>query len=112
MVKWKKLDYEECTWEDVSDVEIPGDVIAKYEANNHPTQPSEGNGDDNCRQGRAKTFTKFTESPKFNNGHTLRSYQLEGLNWLAFSWHREQCCILADEMGLGKRQCLGWAYLH
>ena len=26
------------------------------------------------------------ESPVYNGGHTLRPYQLEGLNWLSFCW--------------------------
>ena len=29
-------------------------------------------------------------------------YQLEGLNWLLYNFHREKNVILADEMGLGK----------
>lgn len=29
-------------------------------------------------------------------------YQLEGLNWLRFSWAQSTDTILADEMGLGK----------
>lgn len=32
----------------------------------------------------------------------LRSYQLEGLNWLLNRWKYNQSCIMADEMGLGK----------
>ena len=35
-------------------------------------------------------------------GGTLHAYQLEGLNWLRFSWAEETDTILADEMGLGK----------
>ena len=34
-------------------------------------------------------------------GFRLRSYQLEGLNWLLFNWWNRRSCILADEMGLG-----------
>uniref|UniRef100_A0A3B4A086 Helicase ATP-binding domain-containing protein n=1 Tax=Periophthalmus magnuspinnatus TaxID=409849 RepID=A0A3B4A086_9GOBI len=33
---------------------------------------------------------------------TLHLYQLEGLNWLRFSWAQGTDTILADEMGLGK----------
>lgn len=29
-------------------------------------------------------------------------YQMEGLNWLRFSWAQGTDTILADEMGLGK----------
>ncbi|EPQ08635.1 Chromodomain-helicase-DNA-binding protein 1 [Myotis brandtii] len=32
----------------------------------------------------------------------LRSYQLEGVNWLAQRFHYQNGCILGDEMGLGK----------
>ena len=38
----------------------------------------------------------------YKDGNQLRSYQLEGLNWLIFNWYTRQNCILADEMGLGK----------
>lgn len=33
---------------------------------------------------------------------TLHPYQLEGVNWLRFSWSQGTDTILADEMGLGK----------
>lgn len=33
---------------------------------------------------------------------TLHPYQLEGLNFLRFSWSKQTHVILADEMGLGK----------
>lgn len=32
----------------------------------------------------------------------LHPYQLEGVNWLRFSWAQGTDTILADEMGLGK----------
>ncbi|XP_059121917.1 chromodomain-helicase-DNA-binding protein 1-like isoform X1 [Peromyscus eremicus] len=35
-------------------------------------------------------------------GVHLRSYQLEGVNWLAQCFHYQNGCILGDEMGLGK----------
>jgi SNF2 family DNA or RNA helicase len=36
----------------------------------------------------------------------LRDYQLDGLNWLIYSWASDRNGILADEMGLGKTiQC-------
>jgi SNF2 family DNA or RNA helicase len=33
-------------------------------------------------------------------GMNLRSYQLEGINWMAYNWHQGRSCILADEMVL------------
>ena len=45
--------------------------------------------------------------PDFLQAGTLRDYQLDGLNWLIYSWMQDQNCILADEMGLGKTvQCV------
>lgn len=35
-------------------------------------------------------------------GIHLRSYQLEGVNWLAQCFQCQNGCILGDEMGLGK----------
>ena len=32
----------------------------------------------------------------------LRSYQLDGLNWILRCYYQRRSCILADEMGLGK----------
>lgn len=37
-----------------------------------------------------------------STGGTLHGYQLEGLNWLRYSWANGTDTILADEMGLGK----------
>lgn len=47
---------------------------------------------------------KYEEQPEFVSatGGTLHLYQLEGLNWLRFSWAQGTDTILADEMGLGK----------
>lgn len=47
---------------------------------------------------------KFDKQPWYidTTGGTLHPYQLEGLNWLRFSWAQGTDTILADEMGLGK----------
>ncbi|KTF84710.1 hypothetical protein cypCar_00046920 [Cyprinus carpio] len=47
---------------------------------------------------------KFDRQPEYLDatGGTLHPYQLEGLNWLRFSWAQGTDTILADEMGLGK----------
>ncbi len=52
------------------------------------------------RGAESKTF--LTEAA----GGQLRDYQLEGLNWLVFSWMNNTNGILADEMGLGKVRSL------
>uniref|UniRef100_A0A4W4DY94 DNA helicase n=1 Tax=Electrophorus electricus TaxID=8005 RepID=A0A4W4DY94_ELEEL len=78
LVKWRDLTYDQCTWER-DDLDIPEFGIHK------PT-------------------IKYEEQPDFVTvtGGTLHLYQLEGLNWLRFSWAQGTDTILADEMGLGK----------
>ena len=47
---------------------------------------------------------KYKEDPEFivATGGRLHDYQLEGINWLRYSWAHGVSTILADEMGLGK----------
>lgn len=47
---------------------------------------------------------KWEKQPTYvdQTGGTLHPYQLEGLNWLRFSWANRTDTVLADEMGLGK----------
>ena len=60
---------------------------------------------------RKSQWKEMQESPIYKNGNTLRPYQLEGVNWLNFSWHNHRNCLLADEMGLGKTiQSLAWVH--
>ena len=39
--------------------------------------------------------------PAFLQRGTLRDYQLQGLNWLVYSWSKDENCILADEVKTG-----------
>ncbi|XP_066907569.1 chromodomain-helicase-DNA-binding protein Mi-2 homolog [Halyomorpha halys] len=47
---------------------------------------------------------KYDKQPEYLDvsGMCLHPYQLEGLNWLRYSWGQGTDTILADEMGLGK----------
>lgn len=47
---------------------------------------------------------KWDRQPEYidQSGMVLHPYQLEGLNWLRYSWGQGTDTILADEMGLGK----------
>uniref|UniRef100_A0A182SIN7 Chromodomain-helicase-DNA-binding protein 7 n=1 Tax=Anopheles maculatus TaxID=74869 RepID=A0A182SIN7_9DIPT len=97
LVKWKSLPYEDSTWELEDDVDqlkieqyyrfnkIPPKSEWKTKKRPHPDQ-----------------WKALPESPIFKGGNKLRPYQLEGLNWLRYSWYKGNNCILADEMGLGK----------
>ena len=52
---------------------------------------------------RPEELAKLDESPEFGDcGRTLRSYQLDGVNWLLSAWQQRRNVMLADEMGLGK----------
>ncbi|XP_045626390.2 chromodomain-helicase-DNA-binding protein Mi-2 homolog isoform X5 [Procambarus clarkii] len=47
---------------------------------------------------------KYDKQPDYidGTGLSLHEYQLEGVNWLRYSWGQGTDTILADEMGLGK----------
>ncbi|CAF3265430.1 unnamed protein product [Rotaria sp. Silwood2] len=62
-------------------------------------------GDEYERTGKYPPPRKrYEKQPDFieSTGGTLHPYQLEGLNWLRFSFSQNTDVILADEMGLGK----------
>ena len=47
-------------------------------------------------------YRKLEEGTEYKGGNTLRSYQIEGINWLTWNWANRRNSILADEMGRGK----------
>ncbi|RLN68096.1 hypothetical protein BBP00_00001225 [Phytophthora kernoviae] len=61
------------------------------------TQNSSSSAGDNGDE-----FVPYEQSPTYKGGRTLRSYQVEGLNWMVSCIKAQRSCILADEMGLGK----------
>ena len=100
LVKWKALPYEDATWELEEDVDP--NKIKLYEEVNRIPPVKERDPFKGRKKPKASEWKKLEESPVYLNGNTLREYQLEGLNWLSFSWFNGRNCILADEMGLGK----------
>uniref|UniRef100_A0A3Q3DIW6 Chromodomain helicase DNA binding protein 8 n=1 Tax=Hippocampus comes TaxID=109280 RepID=A0A3Q3DIW6_HIPCM len=95
LVKWCSLPYEDATWElnedvDEGKVEEFNKIQTRQPRLKRTTRPQAG------------SWKKLEETREYNNGNTLREYQLEGVNWLLFNWYNRQNCILADEMGLGK----------
>jgi SNF2-related domain len=67
-----------------------------------PSQSVDDAVTDTLRVRRGGVFTPYTASLEYKDGRQLRSYQVEGLNWLLSRWHAYTNVILADEMGLGK----------
>ena len=47
-------------------------------------------------------YRRFREQPSYIKHGQLRDFQIEGVNFLAYSWCKDDNVILADEMGLGK----------
>lgn len=97
LVKWRSLQYEDSTWELEEDVDP--DKIKQFERFRKVPPRSEWKMK---KRPLPEQWDKLDKSPIYKGGNSLREYQLEGLNWLTFSWYNARNCILADEMGLGK----------
>ncbi|KAM4601405.1 chromodomain-helicase-DNA-binding protein 4 isoform 1-T1 [Polymixia lowei] len=118
LIKWRDLAYDQSSWES-EDMDIPEYDTYKQTYWNHRELMMGEEG----RPGKKLKKTvkvrkaerpptnpvvdptiKFDRQPEYldTTGGTLHPYQLEGLNWLRFSWAQATDTILADEMGLGK----------
>lgn len=103
LCKWEGLPYCECSWEDGNLIssKFPTkieDYFVRQKSQNIPTKY--------CKVLKSRPkFVPMKLQPDFIGGREklkLRDYQLDGLNWLAQSWCKDNSVILADEMGLGK----------
>ena len=101
LIKWKKMAYEFSTFESSKDIVGARNFEVELEAYHERRKFKQMKMPIEWRPGR-ECFIKFRESPIFRNGNVLRSYQVDGLNWLLNRWYHRQGCIIADEMGLGK----------
>ncbi|KAL9597606.1 MAG: hypothetical protein Q9219_005045 [cf. Caloplaca sp. 3 TL-2023] len=110
-IKFKGLGYEDVVWDeppDQQDTERWEDfrlayddwVRGRYIHLPHITTLNNRLARERNRDFEEKALLK--EQPKSLAGGELMAYQLDGLNWLYYQWHRQQNAILADEMGLGK----------
>ncbi len=122
VVKWKGLQLTEITWEYW--MHIKHKCVEEAEDFWSRQKPSDLNNSNRIYTHPAvREYKKLTESPVFGipvkkradgkaddpepnlNGVTettiglqLRTYQLEGVNWLLWNWWNKRSCILADEM--------------
>ncbi|XP_043073967.1 chromodomain-helicase-DNA-binding protein 4a isoform X2 [Puntigrus tetrazona] len=118
LIKWRDLTYDQSTWE-AEDMDVPEFDAYKLQYWNHRElmMGDEGKPGKKMKiKGKLRKLDRPPENPvvdptiKFDRqpeyldatGGTLHPYQLEGLNWLRFSWAQGTDTILADEMGLGK----------
>lgn len=99
--KWKRLYYDECSWENAEEIaKTSPEQVAKYQQRlNSKILP---NLSANYPLSQRPRFEKLVKQPLFIKNGELRDFQLTGLNWMAFLWSRNENGILADEMGLGK----------
>eukprot|EP00977_Amphora_coffeiformis_P024011 scaffold14974_cov195-Amphora_coffeaeformis.AAC.18 len=133
VVKWKGLPTAEMTWEYWRDIKRDGvDLAEDFWHRQQPPTVQEIKDAVLTKHPSLGAFSKLKESPVYGissrlrpvaalegqppppedeespfEGFRLRSYQLEGVNWLLFNWWNKRSCILADEMGLGT--CTGWS---
>lgn len=117
LIKWRDLPYDQSTWES-EDMDVPDFETYKQHYWNHRELMLGEEGRPGKKMKKVKVrkterppanpvvdpTIKFDRQPDYldSTGGTLHPYQLEGLNWLRFSWAQGTDTILADEMGLGK----------
>ncbi|XP_078507685.1 chromodomain-helicase-DNA-binding protein 4 isoform X3 [Lissotriton helveticus] len=117
LIKWRDLAYDQASWES-EDIEIQDFDIFKqsYWTHRELMLGEEGRPPKKIKKVKLQKLDRPPETPivdptvKYDRqqeyldvtGGTLHPYQLEGLNWLRFSWAQGTDTILADEMGLGK----------
>ncbi|XP_077329202.1 chromodomain-helicase-DNA-binding protein 2 isoform X2 [Lithobates pipiens] len=102
LCKWMGLPYADSSWENESLVgkKFQHCIDSFHSRNNSKNTPVK-----DCKVLRQRPrFVTLKKQPSYIGGEglELRDYQLEGLNWLAHSWCKNNSVILADEMGLGK----------
>lgn len=96
----KGLTYEFCTWESASLVSTLSQTEIDRYLDRASKLPSSDRNETNLNTRRK--FVKIDEQPDYIKYGKLRSFQLQGLNFLAHNWCKGNNVILADEMGLGK----------
>ena len=111
LMKFKGLGYEDVVWEEPpepEDGERWTDFVAAYDdwvLGRYVQLPNQHNLKQHVDRVRTQNFGAKVElkaQPESLTGGQLMAYQMEGLNWLYYQWHKRQNAILADEMGLGK----------
>ncbi|CAM9375670.1 unnamed protein product, partial [Discosporangium mesarthrocarpum] len=109
LVKWRGLDYDDCTWEMEGElVKYPHVIQSFHERKKGPwrqmyanLKPPEG-WDGTTVLPKPTRFELLKEQPYGLALGPMYPYQLEGLNFLRQSWWADTNVILADEMGMGK----------
>ena len=110
-VKWSRMSYDETNWEDITAVrEMEGGASALEEFERVRSRASAARErqaivDAETDEDVANAWSSYdadTVRDSYGESDELRSYQKEGVKWMAFNFRAGRGCILADEMGLGK----------
>ncbi|XP_013083945.2 chromodomain-helicase-DNA-binding protein 4-like isoform X1 [Biomphalaria glabrata] len=131
LVKWRDLPYDQATWEkedaDIANLQAAIDDYKNLRlvmyGNDEPVQTKKAGKKSKGKQKKERKELdddilskmppaypttdlrkQLERQPPYldETGGNLHPYQLEGLNWLRYSWANNTDTILADEMGLGK----------
>ncbi|EEP78579.1 CHD1 protein [Uncinocarpus reesii 1704] len=99
-VKWKRLFYENCTWEPAELVSN----IAQQEIDRYLDRCSRPPVSNRLESNQAtrSAFEPIHGTPDFICNGKLKDFQVKGVNFMAYNWVRGRNVVLADEMGLGK----------
>ncbi|XP_054157969.1 chromodomain-helicase-DNA-binding protein 4-like [Oppia nitens] len=123
-IKWRELPYEDCTVEfepDHCPFDIPDyakkvqdywnlrnlvEDEAKAEKKTRDKEEKRKGKDKDKKEKKSKKSDpkkKWEKQPEWiPEPLELHEYQMDGINWLRYSWANQTDTILADEMGLGK----------
>ncbi|KAB5554683.1 hypothetical protein GE09DRAFT_1122020 [Coniochaeta sp. 2T2.1] len=110
-VKFIGLGYDEAVWDDPPPPDsgkLFEEFLAAYDE--HLTgvffaDATRSEMLDRIKEFRALDFAKdieTTDQPTSIQNGELMGYQISGVNWLKYNYHKQHNAILADEMGLGK----------
>ncbi len=88
LVKWQGLGYAQATWEWQEDVADDSEIARYHRFQVLPTVAAAPTAATRDVRPDANTWRRYGESPPYKGGRKLREYQLEGLNWLVFSWYQ------------------------
>ena len=106
LILWRGLSYAEVSWIEEDRDEIPGleDAIKAYWEHREKVMDQKSKRDKKKLEKLNKKVKPYEGQPEWIKALnlSLHNYQLEGLNWLRYSWSLGTNVILADEMGLGK----------
>ncbi|OAV98768.1 hypothetical protein PTTG_01703 [Puccinia triticina 1-1 BBBD Race 1] len=108
-IKWEEQSYADATWSEKTPKDSPYfpafmSALERFMQFRKFVVPTVKNSTELAKLDaprRESSFSALEKQPDFIPNQ-LMGFQLEGVNFCYFNWHRQHPTILADEMGLGK----------